>query len=191
MNKQKTYTLYAKIYGSKEPEYTLDEMIHSSEKEQKRGLMLMSRERIEDLDRLTDDYLSEEDLLLSYTEEVYGKKVPLYDPVIIVDKHPTDRSKSYAIFDIVFADDREALKDKENIRMWLLDYLKNNPEDISKFRGIKDIYENLKNKYGKSNEEYLINTTVLIYLEEDNYKRYREAYFTLKKLESQKVNKTR
>lgn len=189
MKKQKTYSLYAKIYGSNEPEYTLDEIIHSSEEERKRGLMLMFGERIEDIDRLTDDYLSEEELLLSYMEEVYGKKIPLYDPVIIVDKHPTDRSKSYAIFDIVFADDAEALKDKKNIKEWLLDYLQKNPEDVNKFRGIKDIYENVKKKYANRNEEYLINITVLIYFEENNYKRYREAYFKLKELDQSKVKK--
>jgi len=144
---------------------------------------------IEDLDKLTANFKSIEDLLKSYPEEVYGENVLLYDPVIIVDKDETDLSKSYPIYEIVFSKDAEELKNKNNIKIWLLEYLTNNVNDISKFRGINEIYDNLQKKYPTMAMLDLINNTVKIYFKEENYKRYREAYFKLKELDYKRVKK--
>ena len=180
MGKYKNYTLYAKIAGHSSEKYSIEEAVKNDEK---RGLELMSGELIEKLDRMTSQYESPIDLLTSYPEEVYGQKFTLYEPVIIVDKHIEDRSKSYPIFEIVFMEDAKELSNKENIRMWLLDYLTNHIDRISDFRGINEIYSNMKKKYPSMGIIQLINNTVNKYFEEDNYKRYREAYFTLKELD--------
>ena len=180
MGKYKNYTLYAKIAGHSCEKYSTEEAVKN---DKKRGIELMSGNLIEDLDRMTSKYESSIDLLTSYPEEVYGKKITLYEPVIIVDKHIDDRSKSYPIFDIVFMEDAKELSNKESIRIWLLDYLTNHINRISDFRGISDIYNNMKKKYPGMGIIHLINNTVNKYLEEDSYKRYREAYFTLKELD--------
>lgn len=180
MGKYKNYTLYAKIAGHSSEKYSIEEAVKNDEK---RGLELMSGELIEKLDRMTSQYESPIDLLTSYPEEVYGQKFTLYEPVIIVDKHIEDRSKSYPIFEIVFMEDAKELSNKENIRIWLLDYLTNHIDRISDFRGINEIYSNMKKKYPSMGIIQLINNTVNKYFEEDNYKRYREAYFTLKELD--------
>ena len=100
--KYKMYTLYAKKYGNKDSKYTVEESVKD---EKKRQQYLMCANLIEELDNLTSQYASVDDLLDSYPEEVFGEKILLYEPVIIVDKHKTDRSKSYAIYDIVFKGD--------------------------------------------------------------------------------------
>ena len=155
----------------------------------------MYGERIEYLDSLTSNYESMNDLLSSYTEEVYGKKTMLYNPMIIVDKDPEKRDKSYTIDEIVFKDDAIALKDTRNIREQLKEYLLNNPgelvikkePEVNCFRGISKISTNIKNKYPGINLMSLVEGTLNKYFENDNYKRYREAYFTLKKLLPERV----
>lgn len=186
MKKNKMYTLYAKIYGTNNAKYTIEESISDDKKRQQ---LLMQGERIEDLDKLTDDYESIEDLLSSYPEEVFGKTVLLYEPVIIVDKDIVDRKKSYAIFDIVFKEDAEALKDKKAIKEELKNYLIENSENIDKFRGINKIYENMKKKYPNMGLSTLIDNTLIIYFEEENYKRYREVYFKLKELNPERIKR--
>lgn len=185
--KFKMYTLYAKIYGTDSSKYTIEESLRDDSKRQQ---VLMFSKTIEDLDKLTDDYESAQDLLDSYPKEVYGQSLFLYEPVIIVDKDMTDREKSYAIYDIVFKDDAEALKNKKAIKEELQDYLIEYPEKIEKFRGINKIYGNLRHKYPSMGILPLINITLKIYFESDNYKRYREVYFKLKKLNKRK-NKQR
>ena len=185
--KFKMYTLYAKIYGTDSSKYTIEESLRD---DSKRKQVLMFGEKIEDLDKITDDYESVEDLLESYPKEVYGQSFLLYDPVIIVDKDMTDREKSYAIYDIVFREDAEALKNRKAIKEELQDYLIENPEEIEKFRGINKIYGNLRQKYPSMGILPLINNTLKIYFEGDNYKRYREVYFKLKELNKRK-NKQR
>ena len=186
MAKYKMYTLYAKIEGHKSSRYTLEEAL---KEESKRPQSLMTGSLIEELDKLTARYESYLDLLESYPEEVFGQPLILYDPVIIVDKDIEDKSKSYPIFDIVFKEDQRELENRDNIRNWLLDFLLNNPERVTDFRGIKDIYENVEKKYKEKSIEYLIRITILTYLEDNNYKRYREAYFTLKKLDYKNTKK--
>ena len=180
MGKYKNYTLYAKVAGHSCEKYSIEEAVKDDDK---RGLELMSGDLIEDLDRMTAKYESYSDLLTSFPEEVYGEKFTLYEPVIIVDKHIEDRSKSYPIYDIVFMEDANELANKENIRIWLLDYLTNHINRIVDFRGVNDIYNNMRRKYPNMGIIRLINNTVNKYFEEDNYKRYREAYFTLKELD--------
>ena len=186
MGKHKTYTLYAKIEGSYNSKYTFEDSLRDDRKRQQE---LMSGNLIEELDRLTAKYESSEDLLVSYPEEVFGKKINLYEPVIIVDKDEVDRSKSYYISDIVFARDARELQNKDNIKSWLLDYLIKNPRDIKEFRGVKDIYENLGKSYSNKSIGYLINMTILVYFRDNNYKRYRETYFKLIELDYKRVNK--
>lgn len=186
MGKYKNYTLYAKIEGRNCEKYTVLEAVHE---DRKRGLELMSGHLIEDLDRMTSKYESYEDLLLSYPLEVYGEYFKIYEPVIIVDKDEQDRKKSYAIYEIVFAQDALEIADRNNIRIWLLDFLQNNPERILEFRGIGDIYTNMKRKYPSMGTAELINNTVRKYFEDNNYKRYREAYFRLKELDYKRVKR--
>ena len=88
--KFKMYTLYAKIYGTDSSKYTIEESLRDDSKRQQ---VLMFSKTIEDLDKLTDDYESAQDLLDSYPKEVYGQSLFLYEPVIIVDKDMTDREK--------------------------------------------------------------------------------------------------
>lgn len=182
--KYKRYTLYAKIYGSDSSKYTIEESVRNDKKRQQ---ALMYGELIEQLDTLTSKYDSVEDLLDSYPEEVFGVNVVLYEPVIIVDKHETDRSKSYEIYDIVFKDDAQELSNKQNIINWTLEYLKHNHHNINHFRGIKDIFT----KIGENNPNIgilrKIELTVKIYFKDDSYKKYREAYFTLKHLDPKRV----
>ena len=186
VNKYKRHTLYAKVKGTDCENYAIGEAVTD---DSKRGQELMSGNLIEDLDRQTAYYSSLEDLLLSYPTEVYDKDIVIYDPVIIVDKHIDDRSKSYAIFDIVFEKDAVELTQQDNIRMWLSDYLKYNPSDIVKFRGIKEIFSNLSSRYPYKNISDLIDMTVYAYFEDNNYKRYREAYFSLKQMDMKKVRR--
>lgn len=186
MAKYKMHTLYAKIEGSNNSKYTLEESLRDDKKRQQ---SLMSGKLIEDLDRLTSKYESVEDLLLSYPEEVWDTQINMYEPVIIVDKNEFDRSKSYYIPDIVFEKDAIELQNRDNIKGWLLDYLLNNPNDIKEFRGVKDIYDNLEKANRDKSIEYLINITIMVYFKENNYKRYREAYFKLKELDYKRVKK--
>lgn len=185
MNKYKSYKLYAKIKGKNGENYTYDE---AKNDDTKRPFLLMDAELIEKLDQMTSYYESYDDLLDSYPEEVFGKPEIMYDPVIYVDKHLTNREKSYYIFDIVFREDSIELKNYDNIKNWLLDYLNSNPKDVEKFRGINDIYNNMKKKYPWMSEESLIHNTVEKYFVDNNYKRYREAYFKLKSLDRKKEN---
>lgn len=159
-NKYKMYTLYAKIVGSYNERYTIDEALRDDRKRQQ---TLMSGSRIEDIDKLTDDYESIEELLDSYPEEVLGKKLTLYEPIIIVDKHITDRSKSYEIYDIVFREDAQALKERNAIREEVRNYLMNNPDELK----IKN-YPQERNKFRGISKN-------------------REAYFTLKYLNPERV----
>lgn len=180
MGKYKRYTLYAKIAGHRCEKYSIEEAVKDDEK---RGQELLFGDTIEEIDRITAKYESSIDLLTSFPEEVFGKKFIIYEPVIIVDKHVKDRNKSYPIFDIVYMDDARELSNKENIRIWLLDYLTTHTDRISDFRGISEIYSNMKKKYPSMGIIHLINNTVNKYFEDDNDKRYREAYFTLKELD--------
>lgn len=193
--KYKMYSLYASLSYEDACKYTAYERAKAKDRENKRGLLLMYGERIEYLDSLTSNYESMNDLLSSYTEEVYGKKTMLYNPMIIVDKDPEKRDKSYTIDEIVFKDDAIALKDTRNIREQLKEYLLNNPgelvikkePEVNCFRGISKISTNIKNKYPGINLMSLVEGTLNKYFENDNYKRYREAYFTLKKLLPERV----
>ena len=186
MAKYKMHTLYAKIEGSKNSKFSFEESLRDDTKRQQ---SLMSGHLIEDLDRLTSQYESMEELLTSYPEEVWDADICIYEPVIIVDKHEFDRSKSYYITDIVYTKDARELQNMDNIKNWLLDYLLNNPNDIREFRGIKDIYDNLVIAYRDSSIEQLINMSVFVYFKGNNYKKYREAYFKLKELDYRRVKR--
>lgn len=181
----KTYGLYVKVEGSSNLRFTLEESLRD---DRKRNQLLMDSHLIEDLDRMTSKFTSFRDLIEAF-QEVNNTNKSIYEPVIIVDKDEIDRSRSYPLFDIVYTDDQEMLNNKDSIRTWLLEYLINNPNDIKEFRGIKDIYQNVREKYKDRNINYLINITILIYFENHNYKRYREAYFKLKELDRSKVKK--
>lgn len=188
--KFKIYTLYANLSCDDVFKYTPEERAHANEDDNIRGLSLMFGERIENLDALTSGYDSEDELLSTYMENVYGEKVQLYNPVIIVDKDQIDRSKSYVINEIVFKEDAIALQDREGIREAVRTYLYENPgeliikkaPDVNMFRGISKISTNIRNKYPNIGFIPLVNGTLNEYFIDNNYKRYREAYFTLKKI---------
>lgn len=188
--KYKLYSLYAFLSLEEAYKYTDIERAKSSIKDDKRGLLLMYGERIEHLDALTARYEDIEDLLSSYIEEVYGNKSQLYNPIIIVDKDAEDRSKSYAINEIVFQGDSVALQDQDSIRTELKAYLLDHPDELlikkypksNEFRGISNISTHIRNKYPNITIYSLVEGTLNEYFKDNNYKRYREAYFTLKRL---------
>ena len=188
--KSKKYTFYATIPGSVNEQYKIEEALRNDEK---RGLELFSGEQIEDLDYITKNYDSLDDFLESYIEECYGKKIRLYNPVIIVDKHETDRSKSYAIYEFVFKNEYDELQDIKKIREDVESYLIANPDELTismkpypyannQFRGLCNISTNIKKKYPNIGNRDLITYTLNEYFKNDNIKRYREAYFTLKRI---------
>lgn len=186
-NKFKMYGLYGDLSYMDSLEYSPDEVAKLPES--KRGLLLISAEDIEKLDRMTSKYESMDDLLFSYMREVYDSDAMLYNPIIIVDKDPIEREKSFAIKEIVFEGEYELIKDGINIRRQTEEHLKQFPNDIIKFRAMKKIFERLKNKYTTMGNERLINIAIEIYFEGYNYKRSREAYFTLKELYLERENK--
>lgn len=186
MTKYKSYTLYAKIEGSHNSKYSLEESLRNDTKRQQ---ALMSAKLVEDLDRLTSKYESIEDLLSSYPKEVWDIEVNLYEPVIIVDKDETDRSKSYYITDIVFANDEIELQKMDNIKRWLSEFLLNHPQKIKAFRGLREIFNTLIQSYPNRNIENLIKMTIYSYFKDNNYKKYRETYFKLKELDYKRVKK--
>lgn len=178
------YSLDVKFKGSSTPFYTLESSLRDR---RKRGT-LMARETIQELDKLTALFDSFEDLNEEF-KTVHGSNKDMFDPLIIVDVDEKDLSKSYAIFDIVYSADKKQLDDPDNIKLWLLEYLKKNPKDISRFKGIRNIYGN---KYVEEFEkgivtEDMINRIVLSYLSNPTYKKYRDIYFTLKRLDKSKV----
>ena len=187
--KYKMYSLYANLSYEDIYKYTPEEMAKSVEKDGKRGLLLMSGEKIEYLDNMTANYDSMDDLLNSYVEEVYGEKKPLFNPMIIVDKDPKDRNKSYIIPDIVFKEDKIEIEKKDNLKEWVTDYLRKNNNDIRYFRGINQIYKNISEKHPNEKIEKLIEMTMFEYfvVSNYNYKRRREAYFTVKSLDQERV----
>lgn len=186
--KYKMYTLYAKIPGSNNEKYTIEESIKN---DSKRQYEIFSEKQIEDLDAMTAIYDSIDDLLETCIEERYGQKIRLYEPVIIVDKHITDRSKSYDLYEFVFKEDYQNLKDTKKIREEVREYLFNNPKELeiskdkkepNRFRGLCNISTNIRKKWPNIGLVPLIDGTLSEYFKEDNYKRYREAYFVLKKI---------
>ena len=182
----KKYGLYAKVEGTESSKYSHTEGLSDPKKRQQ---CLMEYQDLEELDDMTSRYDSFEELNDEF-KEVYESTRDLYAPVIIVDKNNIESDDSYIIEDIVFAKDKQEIARKDNIRDWLLDYLLNNPHDINKFRGLKDIYINLQAKNKDHSIEYLINVTVNIYFKEHKYKRYRQAYFKLKELDYQRVRRS-
>lgn len=166
--------------------HTLEEQLRDNSKRR----VIMMGETIEELDKLTAMFPSFE-RLNKELKEAHNSSIDACDPIIIVDPDDTDLSKSYAIFDIVYEEDKKILDDRDNIKLWLLEYLKQNPEDISRFKGIRNIYQNKYTdefKKGIVNED-IIKRIVLGYFENEGYKKYRDIYFELKNLDRSKVKK--
>lgn len=188
--KKKIYTLYAKIPGTAHQNYTIEDALKD---ETKRGLALFSGEQIEELDYITKNYDSLDDFLESYMEEYYGEKLRLYAPVIIVDKFKDNKKDTYAIYEFVFKDEYKELQDIKKIRDDVESYLIANPDELrvsmkpyrnihNQFRGLCNISTNIKKKHPNIGDRDLITYTLNEYFKNDNAKRYREAYFTLKRI---------
>jgi len=186
--KKKNYGLYVKVEGVYH--YPLNEAV---KEDGKRPHNLMNASLIEELDDMTAGFESFEEMNQIFKEVVYNDDKNMYEPIIIVDKDETDREKSYVISDIVYAKDKIEIENKDNLKEWLTDYLKNNNQHISLFRGINEIYDRISKKpeYRNKSIDSLIEMTVYAYLVESgyNYKKRREAYFTLKYLDKSKVKK--
>lgn len=166
--------------------HTLEEQLRDNEKRE----VIMMGGTIEELDKLTSLFPSFE-VLNEELKEAHNSNIDVCDPIIIVDPDDKDLSQSYAIFDIVYEEDKKILDDRDNIKLWLLEYLRQNPEDISRFKGIRNIYQNKYTdefKKGIVNED-IIRRIVLGYFENEGYKKYRDIYFELKKLDRSKVKK--
>lgn len=180
----RTYSLDVKMKGNSTPFYTLEDSL----KDRTKRRSLMIGETIEELDRLTGLFSSFEEMNFEF-KSAYNSNKDMFDPLIIVDVDDKDLSKSYAIFDIVYENDKKELDNPDNIRLWLIEYLKQNPQNITRFKGIRNIY---KNKYVEEFEkgivtEDIINRVVLSYLRNYSYKKYRDVYFTLKRLDKSRV----
>jgi len=178
------YSLDVKTKDTKIPFYTLEDSLRDKSKRRS----LMEGLTIEELDSHTAVFPSFEVMNQEF-KELYQSKYDMYDPIIIVDVDDNDLGKSYAIFDIVYEEDKKILDNRDNIKLWVLEYLRNNPNDISRFRGIRNIYQNKYSdefKTGIVNED-IIRRIVLGYFENESYKKYRDVYFELKKLDRSKV----
>ena len=188
MGKLKVYTLYAKVEGSQDDMYTINDGIN---KELKRGQILMYDDEFEKLDFMTSSYSSFDEINTTF-QNLHNSTKNMSHPIIFVDELNSDMNIEKNLFyttDVVYAEDAKELEDRENIKYWLFDYLFNNSENISDFRVIRDIYENVKNYYKTGHIGFWVNKAVEIYLVNEGYKGYREAYFKLKELDPERKYK--
>lgn len=181
--KEKIYTLYAKLEGTPTINYTVDE---GRNNEHKRGQELMSytATSFEDLDRMTSQFTSFDDLNKTF-KNMYNSTKNLYNPIIFVDEDEKCKNANFTFY-VVYAEDFIQLKNREGIRSWLLEYLTNNPDNITCFLGLSEIGSHLLQKYPYKNRLDIVNIAINIYFENEKYDRYREAYFKLKELDYRK-----
>lgn len=168
------------------PSYTLEESLR--DKNKRRGLMM--RYTIEELDNITSLFDSFQDMN-EKLNEAYGQQKELINPIIIVDEDDNDLSKSYVIYDIVFSGDKKIINDPNYITSWLLDYLTKKPEAIYRIKGVRNIFQN---KYSEEFRQGIINEGIITqivhaYLANPSYKKYRDLYFALKKLDETRVKR--
>lgn len=176
----RTYYLDVKRKGSNIPNYTLEESLRDKNKRR----VVMMGYTIEELDKKTGLFASFKELS-EELNEVHNSDQEMNDPYIIVDEDDNDLSKSYVIYDIVYEDDKKVIDNPDYIKSWLLEYLKKNPDDIYRIKGIRNIFQN---KYNEEFTKGIINERTIEqivygYLENPSYKKYRDIYFTLKTLD--------
>lgn len=165
------------------PIYTLEESLRDKNKRR----VLMMGYTIEELDKKTGMFSSFKELS-DALNEAYNSNKEMYDPIIIVDEEDKDLSKSYTIYDIAYENDLKILSNPDYIKAWLKEYLKQNPEDIYRIKGIRNIFQN---KYNDEFNKGIINERTISqivhgYLQNPSYKKYRDIYFTLKALDEKR-----
>ena len=186
MEKNKIYALYAKVEGTPDEEYTINDGINEY---LKRGQTIFYHETLKGLDTLTSKYTSFGDINQTF-QSLYNSTKNMRYPVIYADEiNNNGQENMFYTTDVVYYEDAKELENEFSIEQWLLDYLKSNPENIKKFRIIGQIYEDVKNYYKTGNVEFWINKTVSIYITKEGYKGYREAYFKLKELDPERTKK--
>lgn len=168
------YSLHARSYGSGEPFYLVQEILLDKRKR----TTILSGETNKELDDLTSLFSSFSEINEVFND-IYNTNLELYDPMIIVEDS-LEPSMASAIFDIVYKDDKNRLDDIDGIKLWLLEYLRQNPYDIDKFIGIRQIIRNINPDYTLSDR--LIEQVVFAYFYNCGYKKVRDTYFSLKKL---------
>lgn len=149
--------------------------------------ILIEGESLEDIDRRTALFSNfadiQEELNMFHTDKDAG--------VIIVDYDINDLSKSKIMrSDIVYMDDKKQLDNRDNIRLWALEYLRNNPYHIREFDGIMATFKNL---FGSDDSNYTNDKVVYAvsaYFNNASYCDYRDVYFVLKYLNPPRVDKS-
>ncbi len=171
-----SYTLQIKDKDNDDTKYSNDEILHEI---RKRNSFFIGAS-MQEIDDFTSMFTSFEDMNECF-EEIYLQKLRLYDPMIIVDPS-LDLDKSYIIPDIVYKYDRENIRDIFTLRKKLIYYLEKNPENIIKFPGLLKI----KKIYASNNDnsvDKLVERIAFAYLNEKSYKKSRDTYFKIRKLE--------
>lgn len=186
--KEITFNLYVDVEGANTEKYS--EMAKKDSRSI-RGHNLMSNTSFKELDKMTSYFTSLQDLS-DALNELYNTDKRISNPVIYCDEQ--DEGKEKCIFytkDIAFQEDFFYLNNEKEIEKWLIKYISKDPkENITKFRVLSSIYANKKPYYSERNEQELIQSTVNRYIETMGYQGYREAYFTLKELEPERVKKS-
>ena len=188
MEKEKIYNLYVTVEGTETEKYS--EIVKLND-ESKRGHNLMQNSSLEALDKMTSNFTSIQDLN-EQLNELYNANKKIYATTIYCDEINENEEKGIFYTDnIVYAEDFVYLENKKEIEKWLIRYICQNPkEHIENFRVIPTIYASIKGHYENRTELFWIEKTVQKYIETMGYQGYREAYFTLKKLDPPKVEKT-
>lgn len=188
MEKEIVYNLYVTVEGTETEKYSEIEKLNS---ERKRGHNLMQNSSLEALDKMTSKFISIQDLN-DELNKLYNANKKIYAPIIYCDEIDENEEKGIFYTDnIVYAEDLLYLENKREIEKWLIRYICQNPkEHIQNFRIIPTIYDNIKEHYKDRNELFWVEKTIQKYIETMGYQGYREAYFTLKELDSPKVEKT-
>lgn len=170
----KYYSLHARSYGSGEPFYLVQEILSDKRKR----TTILSGKTNKELDDLTSRFSSFSEINEAFND-IYNTNLELYDPMIIVEDS-LKPSVASAIYDIVYKDDKSKIDNIDGIKLWLLEYLKQNPYDIDKFIGMRQIIRNINSDYFFNDR--LIDQVVFAYFSNCNYKKVRDTYFSLKKL---------
>lgn len=169
-------TYYLCAFEQDKPSYSIEEIFQESKKHKS---LLFEADSIEKFDRQTALFTSFSDMIEEFNE-IYGQNLVLYHPFIISDVESKSTTRSSLIIDIVYASDFAAIKDYDSIKLSTLECLLKDTSAIREFPGINKIF---KNSY--SNEKLdgrLIRLLVTAYFNSSNYKKYRDAYFSLKRL---------
>ena len=183
-DKEEMYSLYVQVQNQNEEIYSVSE---GKTDEHKRGHLLMYHNTMEGLDKLTSKFTSFSDMNREF-KKIYSSDKNMHSPIIYIDKDTSDLSKTFVTYKIVFEEDAKELRleKRDNISVWLIDYLRNNKDDMQYFGLLNILYQNVVK--GNPNASYLdqIKMAVNLYLNKEGYMGYRFAYFKLKELDKTK-----